>query len=221
MANVTYDEVLPGQTTLHEYLNNRQVDGPLNDSDPYFTGQQRAWIAAYTRQVADLMLLNQWTFRMLHEPPDDGVYASIRPSVGRYNAVMRVERATFTMDPQVARNTWTHEMLHPILEASCQMIEYDLRQVMSPPDHALFCAMYRRTLEFAVDHLASVLAPFMPMPPWAEASIGEVTRHSNKSAQDQAREAREERAAARSGSIQDRAPRASGTERTRPPRRRE
>ena len=189
MVLSTYDEMKPGQTELHEFLDNQPVDGPLNDSESYYTGQQRRWLAAWVRESADRMLLQHWTLRIWHEPPSDGAHADVRAPEGRVYASMRFDNAIFEESPADARNHLAHELSHVLLEGATQMVEYDLKGALSDQALALFTSAFHRQMEFAVDHLAHLLGPMLPMPPWAELDAAERTRHSNITAQDAWRDA--------------------------------
>jgi hypothetical protein len=183
----TYDELLPGQVELREYLTNREVDGPLNDTEPYYTGQQRKWLGEWLRTCADRLLLNAWTFRLYHYEPVEGSHAAITCTVGRYMATITFQNNIFTEDWMTARQHMAHELMHVVYEHPTQMIENDLERIMGSPAHGVFSSAFRREMEFATDHMSMVVTELLPPPPWRDLDIAEITRHSNTTAQDEYR----------------------------------
>jgi hypothetical protein len=180
----TFDEVRPGQRGLREYLDNQPVDGPLNDTESYYTGSQRRWLATWLRRCANTLLLNNWTVRLWHEPPRGDAHANVTATEGRVFASFRFENEIFTQDIADAKNHMAHELLHVMLEQATQMVEYDLKGLLGDQALAIFQSTYRRQMEFAVDHLASVLEAALPDPPWAGLSLAERTAKANTTAQE-------------------------------------
>jgi hypothetical protein len=181
----TFDEVFPGQTTLHEYLDNQPVEGPLNDTESYYTGQQRTWLALYLRQCADALGLAEWTLRLWHEPPDDDAHASVTATSGRKYASFKFDSFMFQQDADTARNHVAHELGHVLFEMPTQMVDHDLKGQLSDSALAIFQSGYRRQMEYATDHLAGLLARLLPLPPWASVDVAERTRKANLTAQEQ------------------------------------
>jgi len=184
VAITCYDEVKPGQVTLTEFLNNQPAPGPLNDTESYYTGQQRAWLARWLRESADKLLLNNWTLRLWHEPPADDAHASVFATTGRVYAAFRFDNAIFEVSPEDARNHLAHELCHVLFEAPTQMIEHDLNGLLADQTLTLFKSAYRRQMEFAIDHLASLVAPLLSLPPWIGWPLEERSRKANTTAQD-------------------------------------
>ena len=180
----TFDEIHPGQSTIREFLDNQAVDGPLNDTESYFTGQQRAWLTSYLRQCADTMLLNHWTLRLYHEAPTDGAHATVRATPGRYMASFRFESEIFQQDPEEARNHVAHELCHVIYEGATQMVDEDLDGILGHDALHVFKLGFHRQIEAATDHLAMVVSPGLPLPPWSSLGMDVITRKSNQTAQD-------------------------------------
>lgn len=188
MAITCYDEMRPGQATPSEYLDNRAVDGPLNDAESYYTGQQREWLASWLRICADRLLLNHWTLRLWHEAPDEDAHASTSITDGRVFASFRFDNEVFDLDPADARLHMAHELVHLMLDPLLQMVEHDLKGVLGDQALVVFRRTFTRQLEIGVDHLAGTVAPTLPMPPWANLSAAERTAKANTTAQDKHRE---------------------------------
>jgi hypothetical protein len=188
VAITCYDEMRPGQAAPSEYLDNRVVDGPLNDAESYYTGQQREWLASWLRVCADRLLLNHWTLRLWHEPPDEDAHASTTITDGRVFASFRFDNEIFEADPLDARLHMAHELVHLLLDPMLQMVEHDLKGVLGDQALVVFRRPFRRELELAVDHLAGVVAPGLPMPPWTNLNAQARTAKSNTTAQDKYRE---------------------------------
>jgi hypothetical protein len=188
VAITCYDEMRPGQALPTEYLDNRAVDGPLNDAESYFTGQQREWLASWLRVCADRMWLNHWTLRLWHEAPETDAHASMAATEGRVFASFRFDNAIFEMDPSDARNHMAHELCHVLFEPASQMVDHDLKGALADQAHRLFRDGFRRQVEVAVDHLATIVAPQLPMPPWTNLTADALTKKSNLTAQDKHRQ---------------------------------
>jgi len=186
-AVLTYDEMRPGQVGIKEYLDNRQVDGPLNDSDGYYTGTQRAWLATWVRSSANVLHLQHWTLRVYHEPPDTAAHASVTITDGRVFASFRFDNDIFSIDPPDARVYLAHELVHLLFDPLLQMVENDLSAALSDQALVIFKRSFTRQLELGVDHLANVVALALPMPPWTEAE--DIYKRSNLTAQERYKEA--------------------------------
>lgn len=189
MAITCYDEMRPGQAVPSEYLDNRVVDGPLNDAESYYTGQQREWLASWLRVCADRLLLNHWTLRLWHEAPDVDAHASTTITDGRVFASFRFDNEIFDLDPADARLHMAHELVHLTLDPLLQMVEHDLSGVLGDQALVVFRRTFTRQLEIGVDHLAGTVAPTLPLPPWANLNAQARTAKANTTAQDKYREA--------------------------------
>jgi hypothetical protein len=188
-AVLTYDEMRPGQIAVKEYLDNRQVDGPLNDSESYYTGTQRRWLATWVRLAANALHLEHWTLRVYHEAPDTEAHASVTITDGRVFASFRFDNTIFAADPADARVYLAHELIHLLFDPLLQTVESDLRGALSDQALMIFRRAFTRQLELGVDHLSTVVASALPMPPWSEAE--DIHKRSNTTAQEQYREAKQ------------------------------
>lgn len=174
----------PGQVTLSEFISNQPVGGPLNDTESYFTGQQRQWLAGWLRESADRLHLNHWTLRLWHEAPEDDAHASVVVTEGRMLASFRFDNSIFEVAGADARSHLAHELAHVLFEPASQMVVHDLHGVLGDQAWRIFKSAYLRQMEFAVDHLAGVLAPLLKLPPWDSLDAEARGRKANLTAQE-------------------------------------
>lgn len=135
---------------------------------PPLSGARRAALEAYVSEVRASLRLDAWDVRLADEWPDDGedVYAQIDPCEQRWIATLRLGSGFWDLPPEDQRNTIVHELLH--------LHHVRLTDVtrLGAWRHQVGQALYdhlvdqvKREAELMVDALASVLAPFVPLPP--------------------------------------------------------
>jgi hypothetical protein len=113
--------------------------------------------AAYLARLKDLVGLKDWQVELAPGPPDDDdALASVRCVHGRKIAIVHLSRAFFDQDPAERRHAFVHELIH------CHHAHADsfLEDVMSARDFQA----WSMAMEYAIDGVASVLAPHLPLP---------------------------------------------------------
>ena len=121
---------------------------------------KREDLPAYFRQCAEAMRLGHWHVKVDSGAPGDSSVASVHRWGSRFGATIRVTDAHLADDPDDLRDTMAHECIHMHFAHADALVEGKL----SPADHAA----WRMAVEYAVDALASVVSPLLPMPPDSE-----------------------------------------------------
>lgn len=126
-------------------------------SDP-----SRQRFAPYLSDLADRMRLKDWKIILSDDPPDkDEAAAMVNPVYGRKVASVRLSQHFLDSDSEAQRHYLVHELLHCHLEPAWMI-------AMDAIPHAVE-APFTRMAEYAVDGIADVLAPLMPLP-WFDES---------------------------------------------------
>lgn len=129
------------------------------------TPEQARAIAAYIRQVADLMGLAHWDVYLAAKPAPKDAWASVHPVDGRQVAPIYVCRGWWDRSLEDRRNDIVHELIHVIHRDQTDLIRLGLADSGYLPEKAyrLLFSGFRQATEVMVDHLASVIAPSMPL----------------------------------------------------------
>lgn len=132
---------------------------------PKFTQQQADATQGYINTIRDLLGLQHWDVFLAREPAPKGAYAAIAPVEGRQVAPLSVERHWFRdRSPEGKRNDIVHELLHVVHRDQTDVIRLGLvnSEVLGSKVRELTWALFNTETERMVDHLASVISPFMP-----------------------------------------------------------
>ena len=126
-------------------------------------------LTEYVRQIADLLELRDWRFRIQREPPEDGdCIASLQTIDGRKVAALRVRGDFWDQSGEESRHTITHELIHCHHAAAQDIIRLDTSKHLGQATYDVLHGAFSRQMEYAVDGLADALAPHLPLPPWGE-----------------------------------------------------
>lgn len=129
-------------------------EGALND---HFTPDEADAIQLYIDKLAGLLGLGQWDVFLSLSSADPGTNASVHPVYGRRVCPISVNRDWWSYSPRVQRNTIVHELLHIVHNAQTEVIR-------TSPTSTWMWRTFERETELMVDHLAGVLAEYMPWP---------------------------------------------------------
>lgn len=146
VSNVRANEAVPGGT------------GVTPDGDTmHFYGQ-------YLRFLADALALRDWTVLLECGPLEVPARAAeVGRVYGRKFASVRVPESFFDTSIEDQRQALTHELLHCHL-AGAQDDGQILSNVLPRKAFAAWHPRFEHNLEQAVDALADVLAPTLPLP---------------------------------------------------------
>lgn len=119
----------------------------------------------YLREIADLLLLRDWEILLQRNQPTGDVYASVWIVDTENCAWVRLSDA-FWGRPLEERREWlVHELCHIHLDRIQRVFEMMTEQ---DPDNAVLTLAKKahlNELEVAVQRLARILAPLLPLPP--------------------------------------------------------
>lgn len=122
-------------------------------------------LARYVRTCANGMGLRDWDFEIMHEPPVADQVAEIRVHEARRYARLWFCAGFRRLPPEQQRHAVVHELVHPHLSEMhfvLLALRDDLGMLRFTPIHDNF----NRAEEKAVDALASVISPSLPMISW-------------------------------------------------------
>jgi hypothetical protein len=122
---------------------------------------------AYVATLAPLFRLQHWEIAVDDEPPDHNGEASVWTSNACYVARIAFTDRHFADPPDVQRNTVAHELIH-IATKDWMLACEDIIEYHDPISQKWTTERYERAMERCTDHLARVLAPFLPLPPEGE-----------------------------------------------------
>lgn len=129
------------------------------------TPERLQYWSEYIHTLAHSIRLQDWNFILDEEPTDVNVAANTTPVYGRRVVIIRLHSDwdnLFTAEEQ--RHTILHELLHLHHFMVGDLVERDLRSVLSKSTHELLSASFRRQTELMIDSLADAFAPMVPLP---------------------------------------------------------
>jgi len=123
-----------------------------------------AWIA----DAIDILGLQAWEVTVLRDAADVTAHADIDPAPQRYTADLRISQDLFTQSAERQRLILTHELTHLIVARVDQVVE-NLEEPIGKISYAIFEPNFVDASERAVEHLAKILAPLLPLPDFGKA----------------------------------------------------
>ena len=125
-------------------------------------------VDAYLRRLADLMGLQRWDVYVSVKPSRKDALATVDPVQGRAVASVRIARDFHAGATADQVNTLVHELIHLIHRDQTDIIRVAAADAVSEQaTYDLLWATVKLATEVMVDHLAAIIAPTMPLPPWA------------------------------------------------------
>jgi hypothetical protein len=119
----------------------------------------------YVRDLADRMRLRDWHITVTTDPPDkENAAAQVVCTYGRKIAELRLSKEWAGYTPTEQRHYMTHELVHCHLDVPWAMVIDDMKGVIGNQAHEVLVWPFARAMEYAVDGLAEVIAPSMPLP---------------------------------------------------------
>jgi hypothetical protein len=119
------------------------------------------------RQFANLMGLRDWSVEVTRTPPfDPDALATCQVADGRRHLRLSFARDFPSLPPEEQRHALVHELIHPHLASMDHTVREDLAGELGGAAYRLFRARFIRDLEGAVDALAGVIAPTLPLIKW-------------------------------------------------------
>lgn len=118
-------------------------------------------LEAYIRKTADLMDLRDWRIELNDDHPDDDCGATVQVLENRRLAKVSVSEGTET--PENLRHYIVHELVHLHLWPIDQSTE-SIIGALGSTSYSVFSMSHRNAVEQAVDAVACVISPHLPLP---------------------------------------------------------
>lgn len=129
----------------------------MNDED-------HAYWSIYTRRIADRLGLKDWEIVLKRDGTDAANSAAdMRCVPGRKVVWIRLADVFFSSDPDVQRYFVVHELVHVHLD-DIDTVLWKAGDVIEGSGFSLVRKLVDDRVEFAVDAIASVFAPYFPLP---------------------------------------------------------
>lgn len=136
----------------------------------HLTKEQVGAIQAYINQIRDGMGLGRWDVYVGAERAPKGARASVNPVEGRAVASIRLEKDWLDSTPEEMRNDIVHELIHLVHRDQTDLVRMVACEAIPKQSaYDVLWGAFRLATEVMVDHLASVIAPTMPLPDFARA----------------------------------------------------
>jgi hypothetical protein len=125
---------------------------------------RRLYWGKYARTLADKMELRDWTISTAHRPSVEDANAEVECVYGKKTAIISLSLGFDGRSPEENRTTMVHELIHCHLAA----LDQHMRDARGNANKA-WVQQLESTVnvhqEYAVQALADVISPFMPLPP--------------------------------------------------------
>ena len=118
----------------------------------------------YVERLQEPMNLMDWRVEILDDPCEDDSYATVNCIYGQKKAELKLCEGFNDLSRDEQRSTFVHELTHCHLWVIQEMGEEDLAQFLSSGEKEMYSRSFRRAIEYAVDSLASAIAPHLPLP---------------------------------------------------------
>lgn len=174
-AQAERDVEVEGRADLERGAQEGRPEGQAPPKVVGFVPSDEAYekLRAYIEVVRSLMNLGFWSLKLSHVGPLDrpgegdvvDYTAQIEPVDGRYLATMRFGEAFWRMTPEDQRETVVHELAHLYhvgVDTPLRVGAWRQQLGQGLYDHVV--GEMKRGLEYATDHVAGVLAEYMPLP---------------------------------------------------------
>lgn len=123
-------------------------------------------VAEYTRKLADMMELCDWTIELSKDPAPNDAYGHMLETYGRKLAVISVCKDFRELNAGIQRHTIIHELVHCHFASHTSMVLNDLEDTLGKTTDQVFWNGFKRQVEYAVDALASALEKHLPLIDW-------------------------------------------------------
>jgi hypothetical protein len=136
---------------------------------PPLSKARRRALHRYVERVRNALYLKHWRIDLPDEYPDDSpdeVLAQIDPCDGRYVATIRFGPGFWERDPETARETIVHELLHLHHVRVTDAVRLGaFRDELGQNAYDQLITGLKREAEYMTDVLTSLIAPTVLVPP--------------------------------------------------------
>jgi len=123
---------------------------------------------AYVAELQVAMNVTYWKITVARDASDVEAWADINPHAQAETAELRVSHDFWKQTPELQREVLTHEMLHVVTARLDQTVEA-MEEAFGKIAWAIYDPLYEDATERVVDHLAKVIAPWLPLPEFPKA----------------------------------------------------
>jgi hypothetical protein len=129
------------------------------------TDAEHAFWLGYLRALASLLRLKDWDIRLDRgDPESNSAWASNSLTFGRRRATVRMHSALLNEAPEDQREACIHELLHCHFDPLDDAMGDALDLLGDDKATKLARDVYNRQREHALDHIATAIAPLLPLP---------------------------------------------------------
>lgn len=136
---------------------------------PHLTAKQANAVQAYINEIRDLMGLRHWDIYVSTKRAPKGALASIHPTDGRALAPLSLSKGWMGRPAEDQRLDIVHELIHVIHRDQTDLVRLSTLDVLDRPAYLVLISAHRSATEVMVDHLATIIAPTMPLPDFTTA----------------------------------------------------
>jgi len=125
-------------------------------------------LEAYIAALQTALNVANWKVTIARDASDVEAWADINPHEQNATAELRISHDFWRQTPEMQRDVLVHEVLHLVTARLDQTVEA-LEDAMGKVLWAVFEPQYENATERAVDHLAKIIAPSIPLPNFPKA----------------------------------------------------
>jgi len=127
------------------------------------TRAQRSSLERYLSEAQQILNLGQWKIELGDSPCEEDALAEIEVSENLWQAKIRVAHGFFKEKPEEQRDTIAHELIH-VHTAGIERARDRMEKTLGELAWPVFQSSMENEVERAVDALAKIVAPTLPMP---------------------------------------------------------
>ena len=125
-------------------------------------------LESYVTELQQALNVANWKVSVAREASDVEAWADINPHSQAETADLRVSHDFWKQTPDHQREVLIHEMLHIVTARLDQTVE-SIEEAFGKVIWAIYEPLFEDATERVVDHLAKVIAPFVPLPVFPKA----------------------------------------------------
>lgn len=122
-----------------------------------------ALVERWVAEAQDALGIAHWKIRVIQDAADVEAWADIEPHTQAQTADLRLAHDFFRQDAERQRLVLTHELLHLITCRTDRTVE-TLEEALGKIAWAAYEPQYTDATERMTEHLATIIAPFLPLP---------------------------------------------------------
>ena len=125
-------------------------------------------LEGYVAELQVALNVTYWKITVVRDAADVEAWADINPHSQAETADLRVSHDFWKQTPDHQREVLIHEMLHIVTARLDQTVE-SIEEAFGKVIWAIYEPLFEDATERVVDHLAKVIAPWVPLPEFPKA----------------------------------------------------